>query len=399
MARYSLLVKKTMNETKNAVNAQTDLNVVDAGIINTLWTKSDIEGARKLIQNPYIIYNLIQNNPINNAHELKCFYAMHALLLMLIDDECTDILNQMSEDSINMLKQCLTIAKKHPHPNIKDIEKVLKERSAAKYVKNAYDRWINENMIKSLNVSKNVHYLWDKANTELQKWFDIVAVFKRADIEKVSETTETTDTAQKPIVSIQNVELWTIDELAKKLGHKSKHSFEVKKCELIKRNPNRADEIQGWFVRSTTKRSPLLFQAIYFKELQDLFARKNKTTKKLTSKNRPTLVDMKAFETYIESLQTLCKQTIDALEIADKDYKKSIQAATSAKPHERGKLLQDAITANDNATKYRATLDDYKACLDNATQLLQERQRTIAALAEIDKKMSETLHEFNQNQK
>jgi len=376
----------------------------------------DANVARVLLASKtYDIFNLIQNN---EKHELKCFYALHAILLALISEDTNDILKEMSNTNIDVLKKCIVIAQKRKRPNAKIVQDKLDTRSVEIAMGIAQDSVVNKGMIKTAQIALNVGVFWNEAIAELQKWSDAVDNCKKTRLEKSVEPINQITVSQSDDNSKtkEEVELWTTDILVEKLGCKSKGYFHTKKSEIIKNNADRADEINGWFIVRWHR--PALFKAKFFDELQKLWVKgaKQKPVKKVKEKvpatkpvvnkeekqtiiKRPkTLSDVKALETYIAALRELCDNADKAVKSSEDAYADAIKEATNAKPADRHELLERALKANDKIAEAQATFDEFKQCLDAANKLLQDKKRAEEKLRNVNAEIAKVLQEFKQNQ-
>ena len=412
-------MKKSKLAEAHMKKVQKENNKNDAEIIESIsfdiLGKFDAEKARCLIMQPENLINLIQNSK-HDKHELTCFYAVHAILLALVEYECAEILSQMPDYNIETLKQCIAVVKKHPRPDAELIENMINERLIGCHSGTDHEDWINDNMIKSLKIAKNIECMWDDAVAELQRWDKGIGVFKRSEpVQELIKELASKEVKEEP-------ELWSMDELAAKLGSKSKNAFQVKKCAIIKAHPDRADEINNWFVRGFGAGKPMLFKPGYFKQLQSLWGKKT-AQKNVTKQNdanmktdvKPcikelatdvktdvkgapvTLVDLKGFEAYIKVLQELCKNTEIQVRDAESEYAKIAEKIPTADSDTRRDLLERALAADKVAEKHRAALADCQTRLDCANNLLQDRNRAMAEINAANAKIAQILQEFEQS--
>ena len=423
-------ITKRKNQKKTELNNYLKAIDNDAAFIDSVHDcvsqSLDAHTARVLLtKKTYDIFNLVQDN---EKHELKCFYALHAILLALVSEDRDEILNEMSDANIDTLKKCIVIAQKRIRPNVKIAENKRDMRSAEIAMGITPNSMVCNGMIKTAQIALNVNVFWDEAVAELQKWSDAIKNYKRPQSEdsvekidrifeiqpddnsEVSEAKENTEPKKE-------VELWTTDMLVEKLGCKTKAAFQTKKSEIIKNNADRADEIRGWFI--VRWRRPALFKAEFFGELQKLWtkgATKQKTvrnTKKNTSVAKPvvnkeekqktakqpkTLSDVKALEAYIVALCELCDNADKAVKSSETVYENAMKEAATAKPADRRKLLEHALNANDKIAEAQSTFDEFKQRLDTAKKLLQDKKHAEETLHNINAEITKMLREFKQNQ-
>ena len=150
-------------------------------IVETLSILSDFDAtrARNFIIHPELILGLIDKS----ACYIKCPYAMHAILLALVGENSTDILNDMSDNTIATLKQCIIIAKKMPRLNIRKIKAAIKANQVKIHDNKTPPAECTEckRVIKTLMVSEHINgLLYEDAVSELQKWSDAIDNFQRS---------------------------------------------------------------------------------------------------------------------------------------------------------------------------------------------------------------------------
>lgn len=422
----SAVAKRKKNQRTTELNNYLKAINNDAAFIDSVHDcvsqSLDTKMARELlVTKTYDIFNLAQDN---EKHELKCFYALHAILLALVSEERNDILNEMSDTNIDILKKCIVIAQKRIRPNTKIVENKRDMRSAEIAMGIAQNSMVYNGMIKTAQIALNVNAFWDEAVTELQKWSDAVNNYQRPHLENSAEKIDCmfekqpddNSEVKENTESKEEVELWTTDVLVEKLGCKSRAAFYTKKSEIIKNNADRADEINGWFIVRWHR--PALFKAKFFDELQKLWVKgaKQKTVKKVKEKvpatkpvvnkeekQKPikqpkTLSDVKALEAYIVALQELCDNAGKAVKSSEDAYADAMQKATNAKPADRRELLERALNANDKIAEAQATFDEFKQRLDVANKLLQEKKHAEEKLRSVNAEIKKMLQEFKQNQ-
>ena len=264
------------NATKLA-RAETDRN--DAQIIEDIFLSKtargdvDVSIALDLIMSPSKLIGLLEIESANakqnkgTKHQVKCLYALHAILLALGDQDCADVLNRMSDNEIAELKECIALVKRHPCPTKALLNTYLQQRFAREQEKlSANDRLVNTAMIYTLQIALRVADSWDMAVANLHKWSDAIAAFEREPIL----------IQQEPEVAQPTKEdLWTYGELAQKLGFPSVKYLRDRKHHFIQRckDSTKVNELKSWFV-DTNIGKPALFKAEHFEELRELLAKK-----------------------------------------------------------------------------------------------------------------------------
>lgn len=404
MVEWNGLSSKQVQRQQKQKKRTKNRNRSDATLIATLFFDAlkplNAGAARDLLMQPDRLAALLENRKGNDkSADIKCFYALHALLLILVNENCTDILNQMPAHDMATLKQCIAVAQKRKCPDATVITKSLSQRQSSGLVSES-ELLVNKAMIQSLQISLHVSAQWNDAVAELQKWAKAIDGFVRAPSAQLSSEEQSLPETQEN----ESHELCTLDELANKLGFKDKAAFLGKKKRFVERYPNRAKvkEVKTWFVYPNGGRSAL-FRLAYLEELRTLLAAGNQKpfTVPVSQpvKNTKTLVDVRGIETYLAALQELCCGMRLELQEAENAYNKIIGQATKAKGSERRDLLQQAIKTNDLITQHQKTLNDFQRRVDNAKNLQNRRQQALDTLCAVDAEISKLLAEFKQHKK
>lgn len=148
----------------------------------------DVEKAQELVKKPNALKALIQKE-----NGLVCLYAVHAVMLALIGTDCTSILNDMTDEDIVVLKECISTVNTLPCPTKSSIDSQTNQRIVMKKTgltipldTNGQGRklsqnelWVNDQMLKLLRIYTSVHDLWQDSVSELNKWSNAIATFQR----------------------------------------------------------------------------------------------------------------------------------------------------------------------------------------------------------------------------
>ncbi|MBQ6735899.1 MAG: hypothetical protein IJQ90_00210 [Alphaproteobacteria bacterium] len=249
--------------------------------------------------------------------------------------------------------------------------------------------------------------------------------------------------------------LWTMKELATKLGLKNEHALADIKLKLKRDNPDLADTIDSWFVYSNDAKgkSIKLFKAEHFDALQDLIEKgKKRKTKQRAPKSakditklkpavqkpmsdaeikaaldavlvkpdadatvvvpnpkpvepKMTLTDVialeKMVERWIEMLSAAYKKQDEAEQHYDDAFGKlsNVKSAT-----ERAELINQMQVANNEMVAAAEDVRKIQEKIDKAQALTRDRQTAIDALSAAEKVLAErnaAIAEFvkNANQK
>ena len=211
-------VKQGASERKQ----QVDVNRADAQFVNDVLTSMNFKenSARELIMQVDTIRDVIQ---VTEGHNIRCFYALHAIFLALLSVDCTDVLNEMSDVDIRVLAKCISVAKSRPCPDKNALEQSLNSLQNKGYVPSSPDGISKAAYVNSNKIMHHVADLWDDAVAELNRWGDAIDNFER-------------------VVSVK--QKWvSMKELAELLGFKKMKKFYGFKRDLGRKHP----EIENWF--------------------------------------------------------------------------------------------------------------------------------------------------------
>ena len=232
-------------------------------------------------------------------------YTLHAILLVLANDDWTKIFTQMTNAQIKSLKNILkTVIWPTKAPKADVIIEKLK--NVLGYKKQ------EEPCI--LGIPAKIKQLQGEDALQAKIWFVefiVGSYWWKVSVEKknlieVLESFERKNTEQKNIVNTPNNEkheLWTTKQLAEKLGYKSTGVLFTMKSWLLKQQPEHRDEIKSWF--SDNGR---FFHSEYFEKLKSLLQYDNlKTVAHSQKKQTKTtdLLDIKGLQTYLDGLQKI----------------------------------------------------------------------------------------------
>ena len=396
MYHESTKQQRALQEALLAKRTQTDKN--DADILNKMFDALlhfDKEMARELIVQPKCIKRLITQN----MEGLVCFYSLHAIVLALIDDNCSDILNQMTDDDIATLKECITIAMGRERLAPEIIEShILKRKKEMENLKQ-YEKWVSSCMLQSLTISKevNTEALWNDSKKQLAIWHDAIENFVRTQpqIPEATKTSETNDAQQTTLL--------TYKQIAQKLGlekeaavydHIVRQIFGSRAEKISKLSTAELDEIRKWFVAAkygSSKR--YMLHSEYFDKYQKLF--QNRRTRKVSPKHATrtqksttsqtpqqttsatsqyTQLDVKALE---KTLAAIVKMGQTAIENADKAVKQrqSIQDAI-AKESDDNKIVElsaKLVKQNKEVIQKKSVAEKFKTAKDLYEKLQQAK--------------------------
>ena len=218
-------IKQVVHDAKQYASKyrrQVDVNTVDAQFINDVLTSMNFKEntARELIVQVDTIRDVIQ---VTEGHNIRCFYALHAIFLALLSVDCTDVLNEMSDVDIRVLAKCISVAKSRPCPDKNALEQSLNSLQNKGYVPSSPDGISKAAYVNSNKIMHHVADLWDDAVAELNRWGDAIDNFER-------------------VVPVK--QKWvSMKELAELLGFKKMKKFYGFKRDLGRKHP----EIENWF--------------------------------------------------------------------------------------------------------------------------------------------------------
>lgn len=424
MARAIGLVKKQEREQQVASQRQLEKNRKDAAVIHSIFLGlNDTNIAYQIMQEPNKLRGLLSNH---NGHNASCFYAVHAVLIPLFVEniDYTRILNHMSDANINNLKEIVTIAKKHPRPQIEVIEKVLQQHRENNIPEDNV-------MIQSLKISREVSDNWDVLVAELDKLTVAIDTFER----DFSLSKPTAATEPKSEV------FWSLEELAEKMGFKNKNALYKQKNLIISKNPDLANKVNSWFIPLTTGFSPKkVFRAKHFEEYKALYeqtlqylnierqmpseepkarkprskrkiekpaepkAQKTRSTQKAEPKAEPkaekpvvargrkkkvlSLADVKGIEALLQGLQELYDAAQKDCEEKEAAYNKAADDAFAEKDaKKRVKLLDRMTKANNELVAAKKVVKKLVNEIERGTNLTAEQTAAIEAMNAVNSKI------------
>ena len=345
---------------------QTAKNKTDTAIINKTLdalTKLDAKTAYELITNPSTIKGLMD---LNAKHNLKCLYALHAIVLMLIDDDMSkkfnEILNQMTDSNIGVLKQCVSIALNFPRLNIETIDKKIQERKQDASKQMIPERAAENNaMLKSLEVSRGVNdeKTWQDCHAYLQQLSDAIEHFVRDP--KTPKKNKKTKSNKIP----KDANLYSIRDLATRLGATTVQIYNFKNNNKSK-TEHMFENVNG---------HPML-KIQFFAEFEKMFnGRKNAvvSSKKKTSQSpeHKTQLTLKTTEVVADGILALCER---------------IKSELASAEEKRSSLIEDLkATTDDNVfnqilielNEVNTTVKQKREYLEKADKLLKERDKAL----------------------
>ena len=361
-ARAYVTKQQTNLYKKDADNISTTLNVL---------SKLDVSGARKLVTNPADIRSLIQRE-----NGFVCLYAMHAIAAVLVNENCPDILNEMTDEDIAILQKCVSIAKQLPHPHTKFISQSEKERLERKHsgriklsddttrAMTQFEVLENDVMLNSLAIYKKVEneQCWQDALNGLQILTDAIATFKRQSKNQESTGLE---------------EIWTIQQLAEKLDVPVYHVYNHVKHQILRSHSSLArkigqesiDEMRNWFIcvkeQGTYKR--YVFRAKYFDEYKQVFTTRRTRSVKTKSKTQKqntkhsTQLDIRVMEVKLAAIIKLCTQAEQELNDAIKK-RQSVQNAIGQETDDDkiSELSVELVQHNDSVKQKKQIVERFK---------------------------------------
>ncbi len=339
------------------------------------------EIATELIQEPQKIKPLLGEGENNH---LRCTIAMHALAISLFNTERHDVLNDMTNEDIEALSECISIAKKENAQDITKLREAIKQRR--QNTENSYkDEETNKAMISSLKLQAELieNEDWDSAVKELDKWSDAIQNFVRtpkqqAEVEMPKKREE--------------VEYLTTNELAKRMGitkaqldtfksHSKARSgldFGEYFCKINNRlffNANFLDEFKAIYKNRDTKpgRKPKNKQNGSLP--QPVATKKTETKQTVTTNQQDTsnLLDIKALSAYVNKLVELLNVANNEL-VAAKTKSQELRnmLATEQDEEKVTKLLSQATQVNADVQQKKQNINAITEKHNTAQKLLQD---------------------------
>ncbi len=321
---------------------------------------------------------------VDNVEFKQCDYIFHALFWALRDKAPFKVLNQLSDEKVVLLKDAISVVKTLGRPTDQESQtagelgKIYCRKN--NQVKNNEIQKAQNNIVRfSAFITITVSKYWDEIVAELDKWSDSVdermSSVSLTSIKKVRQPNlpinpykweierdaalakEKSQNVAAPVVKqetkpiaapvqqeitpapqqkqekqkMENEELWSVDELAKKLGYKNTYSFYTKKSLFLKAHPEFRTTFEDWFTVGNSEPKftrKTFFKAKHFEELKAIFtARTKKSSKTAPSKKEtqtavvaqekanqehPTdLLGIKGLEVYLEKLKSLYAQAVE----------------------------------------------------------------------------------------
>ena len=437
-------IKKAQDEYKGSTLLQEVIDKHDADKINDTVNAligCDAAKAREIIKKPLTLMPLVTNRRNNTS----CLYAMHALMVPLMSENCSDILNEMSNADIAILKSCISAAQKYIAPDENGVKSEIARRSEEQEtgkVKTGKDttrplkieeRKTNARMLKSLTVTQQVadSTLWPTCVAELHKWYKAIDEFKRD---------ETKKPVQQPAhnTSYDINTLWTLSELAQKMNDAGLECDKTQIYNHIYRIMDKKDsdstktQIKTWFILDS---NPKKFKAAYFEEYKTLFGsirsyvrkvqpsaktpiikatqeKSNKqtvvvkkksnikTTDTVQKNEQKSLLNLRALEAYLNKLTALFEAATKRAKTATKHANAAMQRALVEKDlQKRNDLIKEADKHNTIATHANNTRSSIAAKINDANALLKERDEALTALQNADKKIADIVAKHNVRKK
>ena len=156
----------------------------------------DSASARGVVKQPQLIKPYLS---LRKGCGLPCFYLLHIILLTLdltfdkamVDKGRSEILNEMSDEDIAVLKECIVIAKSKNKYDVAEATKLVENKKRAK----------DPFMLVSAKITLAVAELWDDAVRALNAWdnatMNFVRVIKPKEI--VAPIAQTSETVVVPV--------------------------------------------------------------------------------------------------------------------------------------------------------------------------------------------------------
>ena len=390
MRLYGITSKAEQKYRKKASEQRNNMDKNDADIITSTLDallQLDQEIARKLIMNPSTIKGLMDKGA---KHNLKCVYALHAIVAALVGSDMSEILNQMTDSNISILKDCVSIAKGSKQMSIETIDKHIQQRrNDAKKHLDQQRAMENSCMIKSLQIYREVNAdLWDASCESLQQLSDTLDHFERApqktlaivpndsslcNMKDLAELLGTTDTKQ--IHNLKNNNKSKTDKMFVNVGNRTMFKFEY------------FDELKQMFEASKCVRTPKNDKAkTQKKETKATSKKQHGSGDKPAKKKRKTMLDVKAADKYASELIALCEQQKSARDKALADRTAIQQQIANATDDDTIAELSIKLTqANDQVKTTRTALDGVQSMLDEYTHAAEKKAAAEKALKEQDK--------------
>lgn len=257
----------------------------------------------------------------------KCNYALHAVFWALRSADCAEIVKTMSPDKIAMVREAMAVAKQYKCPDKEkaDETNIIYMKKNEKPNLPAYAKYTNNIIRYAALIESLVAENWWEIQQEFNRWDtllnnreqtnemtnqpeikqekqvvpEIKAEEPAPEIQKETKTMpevkaeETKQEVKQTVVVPEktapeaNEELWTVEQLAKKLGLKRASSFYTKKSLFLKSHPDTMlqKRFKEFFARKTENGvSSVRFRAKFFDELVQMM---NAPATKQVAKSAP----------------------------------------------------------------------------------------------------------------
>ena len=373
---------------KSAIAAQMSRNINDADkITQTLSALLEFNAtkARELIKNPCDLRTLI-----NKETGLTCIYAMHAIAFALVGENCAEILNEMTDAGIAILKQCISDAKKIKRPNIDSVEMYrsarLEMQKTHKNIINtetgetremtSHEIWVNDQELKSLFVYTKVYDWWDDAVVQLDIWSNAIDNFVRTVPEKIEQQPQQMAPAPAPVATESAApakKLLSTDELMKLLGIK-KGKFQQTNRQMTKEQ----DTI--WFTcrRGVNRKFRVKFLEEYTAWFKSVKVPAQKTSVKPVAKQPrkiSNMLDVKALEAALAAIVEMGKNSGKELNTAT-SMRKAVQDAIFNETDEDkiAKLSAELTHTNDIVKEKKSVYEQFNRANDLYTKLCRAQK-------------------------
>jgi len=389
-----------------AAKQQANMDKKDAdNICETLdaLLRSDPIKAREIIKNPRGIASLMQlhSGPV-------CIYVMHAVVSALVSENCSDILNEMSNEDIEILNKCISDAKKMKRPEDPIIVSTIRERQERRETgkiklstngetrnMTPYEHWENGVMLKSMAIYQkvNTETFWQNAIGQLKRWSDAIETFER---EPQQIATELTTDAESD-------ELWTMDQLAEFLG--------IPKAQVIHKNifvPT--DKKELWFSGNTRSRRFISKYKYEYKTWSDARANENKAKKTVKSTvvkpatkpakqhSNKTMLDVRAMDAFLVKLVELGEKSRGDMDVAIQK-RKSIATQINDETDEEKieKLTKELTKVNAEVKQHKSVveqLDRVQSLIDKKNHAQDVKDTAERALSDAEKSFNSVVEEI-----
>lgn len=356
--------------------------------IKFAYNSMDEELATYLIQKPQKIKPLLGEGENNH---LRCTIAMHALAISLFSTECHDVLNDMTNEDIEALSECISIAKEEDAQDSTKLREAIKQRR--QNTENSYKDQENKAMISSLNLQLELieNNDWDSAVKELDKWSDAIQNFVRTHKQQ-AEVEMPKKREEVELLTTDEVKYLTTDELANEMG------ITVKQLRTFKsHSKNRSgSNFEEYFEKINNR---LFFKAKFLEKFKAIYenrdtkrgrkpqnkqngslpqpvaTKKTETKQTVTTNQQDTsnLLDIKALSAYVNKLVELLNVANNEL-IAAKTKSQELRnmLATEQDEEKVTKLLSQATQVNADVQQKKQNTNAITEKHNTAQKLLQD---------------------------